>query len=326
MIERFPFWLKKRIVINEKVERTSEILKDLSLHTVCEEAGCPNINECFSQSTATFMILGNLCTRNCHFCGVKKASPSPLPLPSREGKRRAPSSPPVKGGENSSKLSPPLEGGEKRGGGLPVDNAEPARVAEAAERLGLRYVVITSVTRDDLGDGGAEQFRATILAIREKIADSKVEVLTPDFQGCQESLKTVLSAKPDVFNHNLETIERLYLEVRPQANYRRSLKVLKFAKEAGFITKSGMMLGLGEKKKEVIKAMQDLREVGCSLLTIGQYLQPNKESLKVERFIPPEEFSEYEEIGEKLGFTSVVSGPFVRSSYHAKNMLECKND
>ena len=281
-------------MINEKVDRTSEILKDLCLHTVCEEAGCPNINECFSQSTATFMILGNLCTRNCRFCGIKKVSPSPS--------------------------SPPVKGGEKRGGGLPIDNTEPARVAEAAERLGLKYVVITSVTRDDLVDGGASQFADTIFAVKEKIPDVKVEVLVPDLQGFEKSLKTVLSAKPDVFNHNLETIERLYPEVRPQANYRRSLKVLRFAKEAGFITKSGMMLGFGERKEEVVKAMQDLREVGCDLLAIGQYLQPNKKCSSVERFISPKEFSEYEEIGEKLGFASVVSGPFVRSSYHAAEM------
>ena len=279
MVKRFPPWLKKKIVVSKKVERTSEILKDLRLHTVCEEADCPNINECFSQSTATFMILGNICTRNCQFCGVKNGEP------------------------------------------LLVDNTEPSRVVEATKRLNLKYVVITSVTRDDLVDGGAAQFRDTILAIREKITDSKVEVLTSDFQGAHRSLKTVFSAKPDVFNHNIETIPRLYPEVRPQANYRRSLKVLRFAKESGFITKSGMMLGLGEKKEEVIKTMQDLREASCNLLTLGQYLRPNKECVAVESFISPEEFFEYEEIGEKLGFTAVVSGPFVRSSYHAKEML-----
>ncbi len=279
MVKKFPPWLKKKIVVNENLKKTSAILKGLKLHTVCEEAGCPNINECFSRSTATFMILGNICTRNCRFCGVKK------------------------------------------GKGLPLDNREPSRVAEAAKRLNLKYIVITSVTRDDLIDGGAEQFAETIKAIREKIPESKVEVLVPDFKGNQKNLEIVFSARPDVFNHNVETIESFYPEVRPQANYKRSLGVLKFAREAGFVTKSGMMLGLGEKKEEVIKVMQDLRNVDCNLLTIGQYLQPNKECLEVERFVPPEEFAEYEKIGEKLGFVSVMSGPFVRSSYQAKEMF-----
>jgi len=279
MVKKFPPWLKKRVIVNENLKKTSEILKDLKLHTVCEEAGCPNLNECFSQSTATFMILGNICTRNCRFCGVKN------------------------------------------GESLPVDYTEPSRVAEAAKRLNLKYIVITSVTRDDLIDGGAEQFAETISAIKEKIPESKVEVLVPDFQGSQESLKTVFSAKPDVFNHNVETIEKFYPKVRAQANYHRSLAVLKFAKEAGFITKSGMMLGLGEKKEEVLKVMEDLRNVNCNLLTIGQYLKPNKKCLEVERFVPPEEFAEYQRIGEKLGFTAVLSGPFVRSSYQAREMF-----
>ena len=289
MVKKFPSWLKKRIVVNENLKKTSSILKDLKLHTVCEEAGCPNINECFSNLTATFMILGNVCTRNCRFCGVKKVPPSPTP--------------PVKGGV------------------LPVDNTEPSRVAEAVKRLNLKYIVITSVTRDDLIDGGAKQFAETIKAIKEKIPESKVEVLVPDFKGNPESLKTVFSAKPDVFNHNVETIEKFYPKVRPQANYERSLDVLNFAKGAGFITKSGMMLGLGEEKEEVIKVMEDLRDVKCNLLTIGQYLRPNKKCLEVERFVPPEEFAEYQRIGEKLGFTDVLSGPFVRSSYQAREMF-----
>ena len=280
MLKEFPSWLRKRIIINKRGEETSGILKILHLHTVCEEARCPNINECFSQSTATFMILGNICTRDCRFCGVKNGKP------------------------------------------LTIDNAEPLRVAEASKKLNLKYVVITSVTRDDLFDGGAVQFAKTIKTVKEKIPESKVEVLVPDFKGSQGSLKKILLSKPDVFNHNVETVKRLYPKARPQANYSRSLKVLKFAKEAGFVTKSGMMLGLGEKKGEVIKAMEDLQNIGCNLLTLGQYLQPNKKCLEVERFVPPEEFSEYKEIGEKLGFTSVVAGPFVRSSYHAKEMAE----
>lgn len=279
MAKKFPPWLKKRVIINENLKKTSTILKGLKLHTVCEEAGCPNVNECFSNLTATFMVLGNVCTRNCRFCGVKK------------------------------------------GESLPVDNTEPSRVAEAVKRLNLKYIVITSVTRDDLADGGAGQFAKTIFAIKQKIPDSKIEVLVPDFKGNQESLKTVFLAKPDVFNHNMETIEKFYPKVRPQANYKRSLNVLKFAKEADFITKSGMMLGFGEKKEEVIKVMQDLRNVNCNLLTIGQYLQPNKKCLEVERFVPPEEFAEYQKVGEKLGFASVVSGPFVRSSYQAEEMF-----
>ncbi len=281
MIKKFPSWLKKRVIVNENLKKTSAILKDLKLHTVCEEAGCPNINECFSRSTATFMILGNVCTRNCRFCGVKK------------------------------------------GESLSVDDSEPARVAEAAKRLNLKYVVLTSVTRDDLIDGGAEQFAETIKAIKEKTPESKVEVLIPDFKGEQKSLKTVFLARPDVFNHNVETIEEFYPKVRPQANYKRSLGVLNFAKKAGFITKSGMMLGLGEKKEGVVKVMEDLRNVKCNLLTIGQYLQPNKKCLGVERFVSPVEFAEYQEIGEKLGFASVMAGPFIRSSYQANEMF-CK--
>ena len=280
MAKKIPSWLKKRLIANENLKKTSEILKDLKLHTVCEEAGCPNINECFGRSTATFMILGNVCTRNCRFCGVKK------------------------------------------GGGLPVDGSEPARIAEAVKRLNLKYVVITSVTRDDLTDGGAEQFTKTIFAIKQKIPDSKVEVLVPDFKGNQESLKTVFSAKPDVFNHNIETIEKFYPKVRPQANYRQSLNLLRFARENGLATKSGMMLGLGEEKEEVLKVMKDLRNVNCNLLTIGQYLKPNKKCLEVERFVPPEEFAEYQKVGEKLGFASVMAGPFVRSSYQAGEMEE----
>ena len=277
-MNKFPDWLKKRFSEKE-VFSTKEILKDLGLNTICESASCPNRSECFSKKTATFLILGDICTRNCRFCGVKKGRP------------------------------------------LPLDPTEPERVTEAARRLELKYLVITSVTRDDLSDGGAEYFAQTIKKAKKRIPEIKVEVLTPDFKGSEDSLRTVLLAKPEVFNHNIETIERLYPEVRPEANYQRSLKVLKFAKEDGFITKSGIMLGLGEEKEEVISAMEDLREVGCDYLTIGQYLKPNKKALPVKRFVTPEEFEEYKGIGEEMGFRGIASGPFVRSSYKAEELL-----
>ncbi len=273
--------MKKRFSEKE-VFSTKEILEDLALNTICESASCPNRSECFSKKTATFLILGDICTRNCRFCGVKKGRP------------------------------------------LPLDPTEPERVTEAARRLELKYLVITSVTRDDLSDGGAEYFAQTIKKAKKRMPEIKVEVLTPDFKGSEDSLRTVLLAKPEVFNHNIETIERLYPEVRPEANYQRSLKVLKFAKEDDFITKSGIMLGLGEEKEEVISAMEDLREVGCDYLTIGQYLKPNKKALPVKRFVTPEEFEEYKEIGEGMGFRGIASGPFVRSSYKAEELITTK--
>ena len=262
--------------------KVKSILEETALHTVCEEARCPNLGDCFSAGTATILILGEICTRDCGFCAVQH--------------------------------------------GLPValDEAEPERVAQAVKRMGLQYVVITSVTRDDLEDGGASHFAKTIQAIRSLDQRVKVEVLVPDFGGESSSLSTVLNEGPDVLNHNIETIQRLYPEVRPQADYLRSLHLLKIAKGSypHILTKSGFMLGLGETEGEVIHLLQDLREVGCDFLTIGQYLQPRPDRLPVVRYIPPEQFEEYQKIGIEKGFKSVASGPFVRSSFHASQMFE----
>ena len=249
---------------------------------MCQEARCPNLWECFSRRTATFLIMGPCCTRNCRFCAVD----------------HGPSGPP--------------------------DPEEPARVAEAAQNMGLGYVVITSVTRDDLPDGGASLFAKTIKEIRKRTPDAFVEVLTPDFQGNTGALQTVVEAHPDVLNHNLETVPRLYPLVRPKAVYRRSLELLKRTKQYDptIPTKSGLMLGLGESSEEVKKTLQDLLDAGCSILTLGQYLQPSREHLQVDRFIHPEEFDHWKETALKVGFSEVASGPFVRSSYHAKELYQ----
>jgi lipoic acid synthetase len=277
-----PPWLKKRLPPIQDLMKVKSILEETALHTVCEEARCPNLGDCFSTGTATILILGEICTRNCGFCAVQH--------------------------------------------GLPValDEAEPERVAQAVKRMGLQYVVITSVTRDDLPDGGASHFAKTIKAIRALDRKIKVEVLIPDFKGEFSPLMTVLEESPDVLNHNIETIPRLYPRVRPQADYKRSLDLLKRSKEAypHIFTKSGFMVGLGETEEEVIHLLQDLREVGCDFLTIGQYLQPRPDRLPVVRYIPPEEFEEYQKIGIENGFKSVASGPFVRSSFHASQMFE----
>jgi len=276
-----PPWLKKRIPPFQDLQKVKTILSKGGLHTVCEEARCPNLGECFAWGTATFLILGEVCTRNCAFCAVRHGNPAP-----------------------------------------PAGD-EPKRIATAVVEMDLHYVVITSVTRDDLPDGGASLFARTIGAIREQDQRIKIEVLIPDFRGEISSLKTILHASPDVLNHNIETILRLYSEVRPQANYERSLGLLKKSKELNLNihTKSGFMLGLGETHQEVIELMKDLRETGCDLLTIGQYLQPRSDRLPVVRFIPPEEFDEYKKMGEKMGFRAVASGPFVRSSFHAAEMF-----
>jgi len=279
---RLPSWLTKRISSLEMVEEMERLLSSLSLHTVCQEAKCPNIGECFSQKTATFMILGNRCTRACRFCAVKKGNP------------------------------------------LPPDPEEAENVAKAVFILGLRYVVITSVTRDDLPDGGAEQFARTINSIKKLCGEKTfVEVLIPDFGGSVSSLKKVLEAEPFVVNHNLETVPRLYPEVRPGANYQRSIQLLKKCKEISptVYTKSGLMVGLGEKMDEVVQVMKELRTAGCDILTIGQYLRPSPEHLEVREFIPPQTFAHYKEIACSLGFLYVASSPFVRSSYMAKNWL-----
>jgi lipoic acid synthetase len=281
-IPRKPPWLKKRIPPFQDLQKIKSILKETDLHTVCEEARCPNLGECFSQGTATILILGRICTRNCGFCAVE------------------------------------------HGGPAPPDEAEPRHVAQAIKKMGLRYVVITAVTRDDLPDGGASHFARTIQAIRGIGQGIKVEVLIPDFGGNLDSLHIVLKEFPDVLNHNVETIARLYHEVRPQANYGRSLHLLKRSKESypHLLTKSGLMLGLGETKEEVLDLFHDLREAGCDFLTIGQYLQPRSDRLPVVRYVSPEEFEVYRKTGEEMGFRRVASGPFVRSSFHASRMLE----
>ena len=279
---RKPSWLKKRIPPFQDLQRIKSILTETELHTVCEEARCPNLGECFSQGTATILILGRICTRNCGFCAVEHGDP------------------------------------------VPPDEAEPLHVAQAIKKMGLRYVVITSVTRDDLSDGGASHFARTIQAIRAQDQTIKIEVLVPDFNGNLDSLGLILKECPDVLNHNIETVLRLYPEVRPQADYERSLNILKRSKEnyPHLLTKSGFMLGLGETQEEVLELLRDLRGVGCDFLTIGQYLQPRPDRLSVERFVPPEEFAEYKRTGEEMGFRAVASGPFVRSSFHASQMFE----
>lgn len=282
---RLPSWLTKRISSFEVVEEMEKLLQDFSLHSVCQSARCPNIGECFAQRTVTFMILGDRCTRNCQFCAVKK--------------------------EGHVLANP--------------DPGEPERIAAVTAKLSLRYVVITSVTRDDLPDGGAAQFASTISAIKE--AGNKtifVEVLVPDFCGSVSSLQKVLQAKPFVLNHNLETVPRLYDEVRPEAKYERSLQLLKTSKQLDpkIYTKSGLMVGLGEKKNEVVEAMRDLRSAGCDILTIGQYLRPSSAQLVVKEFVFPATFKWYEETAYRLGFMYVVSSPFARSSYMAKDLLE----
>ncbi|KAF0119771.1 MAG: lipoic acid synthetase, partial [bacterium] len=250
---------------------------ELGLNTVCQSAKCPNIGECFGEGIATFMIMGRICTRDCRFCAVEGGDPNPLELD------------------------------------------EPFRVAQAAKVLGLTYVVVTSVTRDDLPDGGAEHFSKTITAIREVLSDSKVEVLVPDFKGSHNAVWEVVKSHPTVFSHNMETVLRLYPRIRLGADYCRSLNVLEFAKDfdSNIVTKSGLMLGLGETREEVLRSMKDLRNVGCDVLTLGQYLRPSDYHFPEERFLHPEEFKELESIGKEMGFQEVASGPFVRSSYHA---------
>ncbi|MFB0505350.1 MAG: lipoyl synthase [Thermodesulfobacteriota bacterium] len=277
---RKPPWLKKRITLGTNIQKVSALLREARLHTVCQEAHCPNVPECFSRRTATFMIMGNVCTRNCRFCAVTHGTPARL------------------------------------------DEGEPERVASASQQLGLRYVVITSVTRDDLEDGGAMHFANTVGAIKECRPNTLVELLVPDFLENSSSLDIILSTSPDVLNHNVETIPRLYPRVRPQAGYHRSLDLLQRvrSRNASMLTKSGLMLGLGERKSEVIGVMQDLLDVGCRLLTLGQYLQPSKQHHPVIRYLHPEEFDGYKALGEGMGFLEVASGPFVRSSFRAAQM------
>lgn len=275
---RLPRWLKRPLP-QAGMRYTTDVIADLRLETVCESAKCPNRSECWSRQTATFMILGNVCTRPCGFCSVPR------------GKTEA------------------------------IEIDEPQRVAEAARRLGLSHVVITSVTRDDLPDGGAEHFYHCVQAVREETG-AKVEVLTPDFRGNRSAIRRVIEARPDVFNHNTETVPRLYDRVRRNAEYGRTLHLLAQVKDEApnMPTKSGLMLGLGETLDEVLQTCADLRAVGCDMITLGQYLQPTPAHLPVERYVPPEEFDEIGDLVRRMGFSMVASGPFVRSSYHAGEM------
>lgn len=276
---RKPAWLKVKFPSERNFFFVSNTVKKKNLHTICRSAKCPNIAECWSNKTATFLILGDTCTRKCTFCAVKKGTPSP-PSPD-----------------------------------------EARSVAEAASLLDLRYVVITSVTRDDLPDGGASFFAAAIRTVKRKIPGARVEALIPDFKGEAEALETVIKAQPDILNHNLETTESLYPQInRPRKNYRLSLEVLNKAKEMGASTKSGLMVGLGEKEEEIIQSLSDLRNVSCELLTIGQYLQPSRAHSPVKKYYSPGEFEHLKRVALDIGFRDVVSGPLVRSSYNAYKM------
>jgi lipoic acid synthetase len=281
-----PAWLKKHLPRGGDYARVTRLLSGAKLHTVCQEANCPNMFECFSKDTATFMILGDQCTRHCRFCNVTARPP------------------------------------------LPVDPEEPARVAKTARDLGLHYVVVTSVTRDDLPDGGAAHFAAVIHAIKQMGQETgqtvRVEVLIPDFKGDMHALKTVMDAGPDVINHNIETVAGLYIQARPEAEYQRSLDLLRNVKRLNpdMPAKSGIMVGLGETREQLIQTFQDLVDHGCDMLTIGQYLQPTRNHLPVHRFYPPEEFDELAEVARHMGFRKVAAGPFVRSSYNAEELFQ----
>ena len=274
---RKPAWLRRPLASDRRFFTTSALLNEQGLSTVCKEANCPNRQECFSSGTATFLILGETCTRNCRFCNI------------HPGQTSAP------------------------------DPTEPQRVAQAAVTLGLRHVVVTSVTRDDLADGGSAQFAAVIRELRQALPQSSVEVLIPDFQGDASALRTVMDAKPDIINHNVETHPSLYAQVRPQADYAQSLELLRRVNDGGMTAKSGLMVGLGETDDQVRQVMADLHAAGCSIVTIGQYLPPTSQHHRLDRYVTPEQFDEYAAYGRSLGLRHVFSGPLVRSSYHAAN-------
>jgi lipoic acid synthetase len=278
---RIPEWIKVRVHEGEDYRELKELVRSQRLHTVCEEAQCPNIYDCWSRRTATFMILGDVCTRACRFCAVTSGRPTEL------------------------------------------DIGEPVRVAESIAQLGLRHAVITSVDRDDLRDGGAEIFARTIRAVRRRSPDTSVEVLTPDFQGDREAIRTVVEARPDIFNHNTETVPRLYARIRPKAVYANSLALLRYVKELApqMVTKSGVMVGLGEETEELLQVFRNMREHSIDVLTIGQYLRPSAKHAEVVRYYPPEEFRELKRAAEAMGFAHVESGPLVRSSYHADEQI-----
>jgi lipoic acid synthetase len=278
--ERRPSWLKVKVPLGERFSDLKGLMHDQRLHTVCEEARCPNVAECWNAGTATFMILGDICTRSCGFCAVTTGRPQGL------------------------------------------DTEEPFRVAEAIQRMRIKHAVITSVNRDELPDGGAAVFAETIRQARRVNPAIRIEVLIPDLRGVEWALKIIFDARPDILNHNTETVPRLYATVRPQAKYDRSLEVLKSAKSAGLTTKSGLMLGLGERVEETLAVMKNLHDVGCDILTLGQYLQPTKAHLPVDRYVAPEEFRMLKEKGVAMGFRHVESGPLVRSSYHAEGQVD----
>jgi len=277
-VDAKPAWIKARAPTGERYEGLLRLVRARRLHTVCEEARCPNLGECWNRGTATFMILGSVCTRACRFCAVATGLPS-----------------------------------------LPPDPDEPRRVAEAIAVMGLKHAVITSVNRDDQPDGGAGSFAACIHEIRVLVPGCAVEVLIPDFKGARAALQTVFDARPDVLNHNVETVPRLYRTIRPGARFTRSLDVLRLSKAEGLVTKSGIMVGLGEEWDEIIECMRAIREAGADVLTIGQYLRPSRDHAPVVRYYPPDEFVELRQAGLAMGFRHVESGPLVRSSYHAES-------
>lgn len=279
-MKRLPDYLKRPIINTETTKTVRNILKNHCLNTVCENARCPNKNECYTKQTATFLIMGNICTRNCRYCNISGGVPEPL-------------------NEN-----------------------EPKEVANAIKELGLKYAVITSVTRDDIKDGGAEHFARTIEEIRKISPETKIEILTPDFNGDKNSLDIIIKAMPEVFNHNIETTKQIFKKARPKGNYETSLEVLKYVKDNSNIkTKSGLMVGLGETFDEIEETFKDLKNVGCDILTVGQYIQPSKKHLEVEKYYTLEEFEQIKELAKKVGFKHFQIGPLVRSSYMAKDLV-----
>ncbi len=282
---RLPPWIRVSLAGHGKYTETRQTIEELKLHSVCEEARCPNLSHCWGRGVATFMILGDICTRGCRFCSVGKGKP------------------------------------------LEVDQEEPVRVAEAVDRMGLKHVVVTSVDRDDLPDGGSEVIARTTMEIRRRNHQVTVELLVPDFQGAEKSIRTVVESAPDILNHNLETVPRLYPRVRPKAGYHQSLRLLQYARElrSSIVTKTGIMVGLGEERRELVSLMQDVVEHGIQILTIGQYLRPTRNHLPVSRYVTPDEFAELKEIGEALGIGHVESGPLVRSSYQADAQFDALN-
>lgn len=276
-MQRLPEYLKRPIIDTEKTKTVRKILKTKCLNTVCDGARCPNKSECYSHNTATFLIMGDVCTRNCRYCNIGTAHPKPL------------------------------------------DPQEPVHIAEAVKELGLKFAVLTSVTRDDLPDGGAEHFKNCIEEIR-KVSDAKIEILTPDFRGNKDALNTIIKVHPDVFNHNIETVKSLFKTARPQGNYETSIEVLKYVKDnSDIITKSGLMVGLGETLEQIEETLIDLKNAGLDIVTIGQYIQPSKKHLEVAKFYTPEEFEELKKLAQKVGIKNYQIGPLVRSSYQAKN-------